>query len=290
MITRGREKDRYMKIHERIGYFLLLPLLGMVLSISGRAQPVEGKSLAESCLEMAEQAEFFQAEVWESEYTDEERAQMRTSARALYRRSHAACKHASEQARGREMAAAMAARAFLSEGKLLEIDQRFEEALEVYEIGSRQVSGLDGGSSSALVPLLERQGEMLNLTESYSESRRVVERALQIRREIYGSKDPRVVPGLMLLAVSYHPFRGESPEEMEALGRDPEKAEAIYREALTIALESDQEEQSEEVANALAILLRFMGRTEEAEILSGVKISNDSMGSGESSNGGSAAG
>ena len=244
---------------------ILLALL--LLATPAMSRETAGESLSQQCERLSAAATEKLGAGFVDEASEEQNRRAHAEARGLLHQSMEVCLRASREARDPAAAAGLAGLSFVNKGKALEDEQRFADALLAYQDGADQVMGLAGDRSPALVELYERQAEMMIYQKDYDGSRRLVEQSLDLRREIHGDDHPDVIPGLMLMAVSYHPFRGESAEEKAALGRDAEKAEAYYREALGIALEGASDETLQQVLDALGMLLRAEGRDNEARSL-----------------------
>ena len=244
-------------------------LLGASISFT----PLAAAELRQSCLVLSQEGwhQASQANGFNPELeTEEEVLAAAEQALDVLDQARLVCAQAASEAQESQEAATLAAHGYLAGGWVLEERNRRREATQLYEEGIAAVIGLAGKSSPALVELYEKLSYRLASEQSYSEALRLLEQALSIRKETYGTTDPRIIRGLVLLGSFYSP-RGLNPEEraiFERLGLDAVKLEDFLQQAVEIAL--DGEASAEQIEDALGTYGGFLlrqRRYEEAEAI-----------------------
>ena len=178
------------------------------------------------------------------------------------------CGEASRSAHDSRQAAELASLGILAKGEALEATGKQDEARSTYREGRREIEDLEGHVSPSLILILEKLSQLELLYSQYEAGRKLYEEALEIRREAFGSTDPRVIDGLLLLASTYVPqtFPAD-PAERDKIGWSADTAEDYYKEALSLSLASDGQRLEEVVTLYVALLETVGNRSPDIEEL-----------------------
>ena len=192
-------------------------------------------------------------------------------ARARLDRAVVICAKAAETLRDSALAAEMKAEEYLARAALApghpEPGQRWRG--EILIEGIEAVRGLHNDRSPASVELLRRAGFRYS-SEDPEYGQELLELAVDIAREAFGTKDPRYADELRHLATLHAPNPLHARTGTELADPDPGKAERLLRESLAIYLLRDSPARFDGYRQTLVMLkglFEATGREQDAREL-----------------------
>lgn len=251
-----------MNIMKKVVSAIAFAVLLGVLTNPVLALPAPRDGLYQQCLEL-----WAESKVGKVAMEDEDPKRVWAKSREKLRTTVKVCGQAVDIAQDTELSAKVLATISLAQGHILYIlEGEAKKALRGYLEAIELISELDGPDSVALAEIYDEVGNLYTVEDEAGERRLddshvAFKRALEIRTGAFGAQDPRVVPSLDSLC-GFHDVMADS-DSVSRPGDHMAMAEKYCREAIDIAVTSDDRELIGEAFSHLMGILALQGRMEE---------------------------